>query len=170
MMGKQHLPMAFGASLLLAELGGVTGTSQAVFVLAGTLAGVLPDVDHGGTYANRALLGGFDLIPGHREGWSHSPVASLGFGALTAAMTWWLLGASTALLLASAVFWGCIVHLLGDTPTHRGIKWLWPFSARVFSLHWFATGGQASLRDRVLEIVVAWGFTLAALGLALWLD
>lgn len=167
-MGRQHAVMSFGACLLLSELTGTQGTARMVFVGVGTLAGTLPDVDHGGTVSNRHLLGGLDLIPGHR-GWTHSLAGGLLFAGLAAAMTWWLLGAPTALTLAAAVFTGCMVHLLGDTATHRGVPWLWP-GRRRWAWHWFATGRAASVRDKVLELVTAYGWTLACVALALMLD
>lgn len=168
MMSKSHLPTAFGACLLLSELAGMTGGARVVFVAAGTLAGVLPDVDHKGTMANRALMAGVDVIPGHR-GWTHSVAGGLVFAGLAAALSWWLLGGGWALVLAAAVFAGCMVHLAGDTVTHAGVPWLWP-GRRRWAWHWFATGGQASLRDRVLERVTAYGFALACVTAAVMLD
>jgi membrane-bound metal-dependent hydrolase YbcI (DUF457 family) len=167
-MARQHLPMAFGGCVLLSQMAGMTGLARVAFVAAGTLAGVLPDVDHKGTMANVALLGGVDVIPGHR-GWTHSVAGGLLFAGVAGSLVWWLAGATVALTLAAAVFAGCMAHLAGDTVTHAGVPWLWPGSRR-WAWHWFATGGQAGLRDRVLERVVAYGFTLACVGLALLLD
>lgn len=160
--GRDHLPTGLATGILLTQATGVHGLPRVAFVAACAAGSLLPDVDTAGTPASRWLTFGLDLVPGHRTGWTHSPVAATWPGlAVVAVGSWWLGWLAVWLGLGLTV--GCVVHLLGDTPTLSGVPWLWPWTSRTYGPRWHRSGSVASS-------LLAWTWTAVAVALTVWLS
>lgn len=120
LMAGYAASVAAGLPLVSAEAGAL--------VLAGAIAGLLPDIDHpNSTIRQRTgvlgwLAGGWF---GHR-GFTHTLVA---LAIVSAACGLWLPGA-----LALAIGAGYASHLLLDALTRSGIPLLWPVTSRAVKL------------------------------------
>jgi inner membrane protein len=151
--------MAFsGACYLLPRLLHVPVTLDLAFyaVLFGSL---FPDIDH-----PRALLPKhftpFLLVSkftAHR-GIVHSLIASIAFALAALGISLWL---SSSSWVAFGFWFGYATHLIVDSMTKSGIKWLRPFSKQGYVNGPFRTG---SLLEQVLFV----SFTASALYLLLF--
>jgi inner membrane protein len=151
--------MAFsGACYLLPRLLHVPVSLDLAFyaVLVGSL---FPDIDH-----PRALLSKnftpFSLVSKftvHR-GIVHSLIASIAFALVGLGISLWL---SFGSWVAFGFWFGYATHLIADSITKSGIKWLQPFSNQGYVSGPFRTGG-------LLEQVLFVSFTAGAVYLLLF--
>lgn len=72
----------------------------------------------------------------------------------------------TAVIAGSAIFAGCMSHLLLDSLTKEGIMWFWPFSKRKFSLAGIRTGqkGERIVNSLLIAVSAVWIYRLFLMG------
>jgi len=151
MMGTTHMAFAAALYLLLRHLGIQVDLGLPFYALL--LGSIFPDIDHPRGFLSsqvalfRALSRALSRATVHR-GIMHSLLMSCIWALLALAFARYAgLGASAAL-----AFWlGYLLHLLGDSFTPSGIRWLQPFSA------WRLRGPLAtgSFAERALFLLLA---------------
>lgn len=131
MKGSAHLAMGICAGAITACA--VPDNLYGAAFMGGCIIGsILPDIDLATSKIGHlttpiAIL--LNKIFGHR-GFIHTPICSLLFallfGAIAHAIT-----PDNAVHVAAGVFFGCMLHLLQDTFTKNGIRWLYPLPFKI---------------------------------------
>lgn len=176
--------LATGPAVCRAMPGETTGYDWKSFGVGFMVAGVcsyLPDLDHEGSTAGRAVGKGVStglkrLAGGHRMGLHSLTLVVAGFALTlwltsTLALTWGALWSSlppsfgaamvAAHPLAYAVAVGLLSHIWCDLLTVQGVALLWPFSRRKFRIASLRTGGAGEDRyvllvNVALVVVLLW--------------
>lgn len=99
------------------------------FILLGA---ILPDIDYPESILGKLNPFVWMGLMNHR-GFSHTIPGMLFFCSLAIYLFGWIYSASIAA--------GYLLHLISDTFTPKGIKWLYPFKQEGYSLAHFPTGG-----------------------------
>jgi inner membrane protein len=155
--------VAAGGWVILAS--GMDPSPAATSVAAAGIGGLLPDIDHPGSFVGRRLL--FLSVPiaamlGHR-GFTHSLLAVV-------AATWLLVSAFRwEADLGAALAFGYLSHLAGDWLTERGIPLLWPWRRHFAAPITLKTGGVIEhMLDVMLLGFVVWSLGSAAARAPIW--
>lgn len=133
MMAISHVMTSVAVWSLTAQYTSMEPTAAGM--IAVTIGGLLPDIDHPKSWLGRRLFFvslPLTLIIGHR-GLTHSLLAVVILGSLLT-----MYGAMGSYLVAS-VWIGYLTHILGDFLTKGGIPVFWPLKRR-FSLPVVTTG------------------------------
>jgi inner membrane protein len=148
MMFRTHFVIGLLVGLLL--LGFLKPVSPVVFMFGFVLASVLPDIDYPKSKVGRRVRpvsSLFHILFGHR-GFLHTVYPSL--------LLFFVLLMFKQQILAVAVVFGYILHLLLDSMTVDGVKFFWPLWPAHFKWR-LRTGG-------LMDIVIFFG---GVVGLAL---
>ncbi|GEA15518.1 hypothetical protein E308F_17620 [Moorella sp. E308F] len=132
MTARTHALGGFTAALLLAKTG-CLGPYWLSLAAVGALGGLLPDVDHPGSYVGRRVPIVSDAVEmafGHR-GATHSLLAVFLFYAAARLTALRFLGGSVAGPLALALAAGYLSHLLLDMLNPQAVPLFWPWKARA---------------------------------------
>lgn len=112
----------------------------AIFVVI--LGAIIVDIDHPNSLINGILIFPFstvfnDSVKGYdHRALPHTPIAALVVGGL-----FWLYNPVYGYLM----FGSYMMHLICDSCTKAGIKFLYPFSERTYGLKCFDSGGEENL-------------------------
>ncbi|AOQ23055.1 Inner membrane protein YdjM [Moorella thermoacetica] len=132
MTARTHALGGFTAALLLAKTG-CLGQYWLSLTAVGALGGLLPDVDHPGSYVGRRVPLVSDAVEmafGHR-GATHSLLAVFLFYLAARLAALRFLGVGVAGPLALALAAGYLSHLLLDMLNPQAVPLFWPWKARV---------------------------------------
>lgn len=99
-------------------------------ILIMALGSIIADIDHPQSLVGRFFIIGGLIFRGHR-GITHSLIAAALFSIPVALYDQ---------VYALVFFLGYLIHLIADTTTITGVKWLYPFSTKSFSLKLAGTG------------------------------
>ncbi len=157
MTGRTHLTLGAAAGLLIAAH---TGADPLWCVAAGTIGGLLPDIDHPGSMITGWLPGSWILRLGTRHrGFTHSAAA---LALLVAA---WLTAGSPFPAVFASFIAGTVSHIVADMLTPAGVRLLWPLPGNFKALPGLFLRGANFFG---LEMVV-WLVGVAALAAGAWL-
>lgn len=95
------------------------------------LGSLLPDIDHSSSKIGR-LVTPISHMMKHRAWYTHSIV-----GAFLLPLPFLFFGKIYYMIIA----FGCLAHVIADTLTTRGTKFIYPLSSRFYSLNIAKTGG-----------------------------
>lgn len=156
MLGRSHAVSGWAAGMALGDILGMSPVTTVALGAVTAVGALLPDLDHPGSRASRALppiTTGLSWLlrrasealyaatkgprdetwrGGHRHmthtvAWAALTGLLVGVGVLTGGRAVGWAGAGSAALLAGAgATLGCVVHTLGDSLTLAGCPWLWP--------------------------------------------
>lgn len=132
-----------------------------ILILSGaTLGGLLPDVDHRGSYLGKKMKGVSFVVNktmGHR-GATHAPFV---FGTIIAAIHIATRGLGTPLHpFMIGIIVGMFSHIFLDSLTIGGVPWMYPFKKKKYSFLPMKTGGPGE--DAVTFIMSAFSIFLIA--------
>lgn len=132
MTAKTHALGGFTAALLLAKTG-CLGQYWLSLAAVGALGGLLPDVDHPGSYVGRRVPLVSDAVEmafGHR-GATHSLLAVFLFYVAARLLALRFLGRDVAGPMVLALAAGYLSHLLLDMLNPQAVPLFWPWKVRV---------------------------------------
>lgn len=127
MKGKDHLLLGTGAGILTAASIANNTPEAVAFATACAIGSIYPDIDlDNSMFGSKVphLAGVINRTFGHR-GFIHTPINAF----LMSAVIFFISRAVVpdyALMITAGFFMGFFIHLIQDTVTHRGIKWLYP--------------------------------------------
>ncbi|GAE95475.1 hypothetical protein JCM21714_4721 [Gracilibacillus boraciitolerans JCM 21714] len=133
MTGKTHLIGGIAATTVITSF---TNYDPIIFIAAGAVGGLIPDICHGGSKIGRKfplLSNIINKIFGHRT-FTHSLLFLIVMGGILSMIT------SNSTLIAGLII-GMSSHLLLDAATKRGIKLLYPVNLTVRFPVTIKTGG-----------------------------
>ena len=132
MTAKTHALGGLTAALLLAKAG-CLGPYWLSLAAVGAVGGLLPDIDHPGSYMGRRVplvSDALEMAFGHR-GATHSLLAVFLFYTAARLAAPRFLGGGVAGPFALALAAGYLSHLLLDMLNPQAVPLLWPWKARV---------------------------------------
>lgn len=157
MQGKTH---ALGG-LLLAEAVLMVlkrpefGNGESIFLIAGAVGGLLPDIDHPYSKISKTnamtqmISAGVGAVTKHR-GFTHTVLFAAIMALIPAALFFWK-GLIYCDMFALGLFVGMISHLMLDSLNPTGIMWLYPFKKKKYHIMKIKTGSSREDVFRYIE-------------------